>query len=274
MPLPKNQIMCRLLWRQEKLLVVPPAKSGQQTALPALASPEWFQACLDRSKAKAVVIDPKLGSEVVGFWAQACHDSAKPLYLRLPTMRTLPEKQKVWAWRIKCTLDRIVGLMLLIVLSPVILLFTLLLTLQNEGPAVTYHWSIGNRGRVFQMAQFRRESVFTGNETALGKVLEISRLDRLPRLLNVVQGEMTLVGTKPWIIENALKIPQEYRSCLKGLPGVIGERPLGLNVPMVDVHALSQLDWRYLQNWTLWGDGKTMLLTMANFLSGMSKSSL
>ncbi|MEO1067531.1 MAG: heterocyst development glycosyltransferase HepC [Cyanobacteria bacterium J06638_6] len=216
-----DQTLCRLLWRQGRLWVVPPSTSPYQISLPALAQPEWFQSCLERSKAEAVVIDPQLGSEVMSFWAQACHQTGKPLYLRLPTMRTLPAKQDTWAWRTKCTLERIIGLALLVLFSPVMALFAIGINLQDGGPACQYSWCIGQRGRVFRMAQFRRTSIKTGETTSLGLWLELTRLDRLPRLFNLVRGDITLIGTKPWTIDEAVKVPTEFHTSLNALPGII-----------------------------------------------------
>ncbi|WP_412768543.1 heterocyst development glycosyltransferase HepC [Leptolyngbya sp. KIOST-1] len=263
-----NHTLCRLLWRQGKLWVLPPATSTRQIALPALAHPKWFQLCLERSKTMAVVIDPNLGSEVINFWAEACEKAGKPLYLRLPTTRTLPNKKNVWAWRTKCLVERLVGLVLLVLLSPLMLVFASGLMLQDGGPACNRHWCIGQRGRVFRMAQFRRESLLTGQKTRLGQWLELSRLDRLPRLVNVVRGEMALIGTKPWIVEEAIKVPPEFQFCLNALPGTVGPRPLGLNIPTLDIRAICQQEVAYLKNWTLWRDSQTGLLAVVQMLTG------
>jgi len=263
--------LCRLIWRQNKLWVLPAETSKQHLALPALAQPEWFRACLERSKAKAVVIDPSLGSEVVKFWAEACHKVQKPLYLRLPTMRLLPDKQKVWAWRLKCMVERTLGFGLLVLLSPVMILFALVLNWQDGGPALTYYWCIGKRGQVFRMAQFRRESLDSCQKTSAGKFLEMTRLDRLPRLLNVVRGEMALVGTKPWTIEDALNLPEEYRCYLKALPGVMGPRSLGLNISVVDAQIISQVELSYLKSWSLFKDSQIGIAAMIRATTGNQK---
>jgi lipopolysaccharide/colanic/teichoic acid biosynthesis glycosyltransferase len=264
---PRNQSTCRLIWRQNKLWVLPAATSKSHCALPALAKPEWFKACLERSKAKAVIIDPSLGSEVITFWAEACEQIGKPLFLRLPTMGLLPEKRMTWTWRFKCALERAFGLGLLFLFSPILLLFSILLNLQDGAAPFTYYWCIGRRGQVFRMTQFRRESVKTGEITLVGQFLEISRLDRLPRLLNVVRGEMVLVGTKPWTIEDALKVPEQYRTCLKAMPGLVGPRPTGLNSLVIDVRSICVIDLSYLKAWSLWRDGRFTVLAFTRFLT-------
>jgi lipopolysaccharide/colanic/teichoic acid biosynthesis glycosyltransferase len=265
---PPSIPLCRLIWRQNKLWVLPEETSKPHLALPALAQPEWFRACLKRSKAKAVVIDPSLGSEVIRFWAEACEQVKKPLFLRLPAMVSLPEKKKVWAWRTKCVFERIVGFGLLLLFCPLLLVFTTLLRLQDGGAAVTYEFCVGKRGRIFSMAQFRRASITTGQVTRLGGFLEVSRLDRLPRLANLVKGEMTLIGTKPWTIQDLVNIPPEYRPCLKAMPGLVGTRPLGLTIRKVDIPYIVQGEWSYLKNWSLWRDGITAATAVVGLIGG------
>jgi lipopolysaccharide/colanic/teichoic acid biosynthesis glycosyltransferase len=258
-PIPTSTPLCRLIWRQNKLWVLPAETSKPHLALPALAQPEWFKACLERSKAKAVVIDPSLGSEVVTFWAEACEQVKKPLFLRLPAMVSLPEKKRVWAWRAKCAFERGLGLGLLLLVSPLMLIFAALLKLQDGGSALVYYWCIGQRGRVFKLAQFRREHRVTQQKTKLGYFLELTRLDRLPRLLNVFRGEMTLVGTKAWSIEEALRFPEEYRTCLKALPGIVGPRPFSSFISAQNFIQVIQDEVAYVKDWSLKRDGKTLL---------------
>jgi lipopolysaccharide/colanic/teichoic acid biosynthesis glycosyltransferase len=265
---PSGQVMCRLIWRQNKLWVLPSKTLKPHFALPALAQPEWFKACLERSKAKAVIIDPNLGSEVITFWAEACGQIGKPLFLRLPTMGLLPEKRMTWAWRLKCALERVLGLGLLVMLSPVLLFLAVLINLQDNAAPLVYYSCIGRRGQVFRMAQFRRETVDTEKITLVGRILVVSRLDRLPRLLNVVRGEMGLVGTKPWTIDDALRVPKEYQTCLKALPGVVGPRPLGLNTLVLDIKSLCDLDLSYLKSWSPWQDSRYTLMAFARLLTG------
>ncbi len=254
-------MLCRLLWRREKLWVVPFVMSDRHVALPALAKPEWFQACLQRSKAKAVVVDPRLGSEVVNFWTLACAEAKKPIYLRLPAMGNLPEKQKAVAWKLKCLVDRLLGLAMLVVLSPAMVMLAALINLEDGGPAIEHYWCVGQRGKLFRMAQFRLALLVDGKRTSLSKLLEAWRLDRLPRLLNVVNGEMALVGTKPWTVDDAVILPEEYHTCLKALPGLVGPRPLGISINLKNSRKIETLekDRMYLKSWSLFVDGKTGL---------------
>lgn len=260
--------LCRLLWRQNKLLVLQPDASKPHYGLPALAQKDWFRNCLRHSKARAVVIDPALGTEVIYRWAVACAAVQKPIFLRLPTMHTLPHKQRSLTWKFKCVVERLLSLVLLVGLSPLIITFAVLLRLQDGGAAVSHQLCVGQRGRVFAMAQFRRESVKTGQITRLGRFLEVSRLDRLPRLVNVIKGEMTLIGTKPWAIQDVVNIPSKYHPCLKAMPGIVGTRPLGLSINKVDIPRIVQGELSYLKNWSLWRDGQTAAMAVVGFVTG------
>ena len=269
----QTKLPCTLRWRQGRLWVSALVR-GQDVPLPALTSPAWFQACLGKSKATAVCIDPSLGTEVISLWAQACLKANKPLYLRIPAISHRPSSKKPVAWAFKCAIERLLGLILLVLLSPLILLFSLGLTLQDGGLAVTYEFCVGQRGRIFQMAQFRRASIATGKLTHLGRFLEVSRLDRLPRLVNVAKGEMTLVGTKPWAIQDLVNISPEYRSCLKAMPGLVGTRPLGITLRKVDIPYVVQNELSYLKNWSLWLDGLTATTAVLGFIISQSKLSV
>lgn len=262
-----TSILCRLLWRQEKLWVVPPSARNQHIALPALAQPEWFRACLERSKAKAVVVDPLLGRKVINFWVLACAEAKKPIYLRLPTTSTLPQKQKARAWRVKCAVERILGLGLLILLSPLMLAFSVLLNMQDRSPAIVYYWVVGKNGKLFAMRQFRCYPLSDDRAKSLDNLLNISRLDRLPCLLNVVLGDMTLVGTKPWEIKDAVNLAKEYKPNLKALPGLVGKRPLGLSLPTIDINLIGSADMDYLNNWSFLNDSKALFWALRNGFS-------
>lgn len=262
-----DQVLCRLLWRQNQLWICRVNQSEYHVLLPALAQPDWCQACLAHSQVTAVVIDPVLDLAAIHYWAEACRATEKPLYLRLPTRHTLPEKQRRLTWRLKCCTERLLGLLALALLGPLMLAIALAVW-RDGGAALTYYWCVGCRGQVFRMAQFRTRSATTRELTRLGYWLQRWRLDRLPRLLNVVRGEMALVGTKPWTIEDALKIAPEFRFCLKAMPGVMGPRPLGLNVPVVDVGAIAEVDLSYLMGWSLWRDGLTAATAMVRVMTG------
>ena len=141
----------------------------------------------------------------------------------------------------------------LVVLSPLILVIAALLKLSSpRAPAVYRGWRVGRGGHVFQMLKFRtlapdaeqRLGPFLGPEltqltqhevTRIGRVLRSSKLDELPQLVNVLRGEMSLVGPRPirptFFGELVEGIP-EYWQRLVVRPGVTGLAQLRLTREM------------------------------------------
>ena len=280
----QTQLPCALRWRQGRLWVSAVVR-GQDMPLPALASPDWFQACLGKSKATAVCIDPSLGTEVISLWAQACLEANKPLFLRIPASPHLPAKQQPLTWQVKRGCDRIAAMLLLAVLSPLMLVVAGLIKLQDGGPIIATQWRVGQRGRLFRVLNFR--TVVSYNQklmpqagikapeakpalTKLGKVLKTTHLDKLPLLVNVLRGELSLVGPHPWAIYETLLLPPEFRTRLHTVPGITGTLQNFANFPMANpklMHRLALQDLHYLGQWSLWKDLKRLTTTTLQILA-------
>ena len=85
-------------------------------------------------------------------------------------------------------------------------------------------------------------------------------MDELPQLLNVVRGEMSLVGPRPLVVDEDAQIKGWDRSRLHLTPGMTGPwQILGSRVPMQEMVGL---DYLYVANWSLWLDLKVMLRTV------------
>lgn len=284
---PNSELNCSLRWRQGRLWVN--RTSGNRgIPLPALASEEWFRACLTRSQAKAVCIDPTLGSAAVTLWAKACEEANKPLHIWVPSTRSLPQKQNRIGWLIKRSCDWAAASLLLIVLSPLMLALAGLIKLQDGGPVFYSQLRVGQRGRVFRILKFRSmvvdaEKMHTkvmGEQhglhklqndprvTFLGRWMRKFSLDELPQLVNVWRGEMSLVGPRPWAVYDAVRITPELRHRLNALPGITGAWQVEARSHEVDLSAVSRRDLAYLKNWTVWKDLKFLLLTVPRVLSG------
>jgi len=122
-----------------------------------------------------------------------------------------------------------VGLMLL---SPVMALIALAVKLEGPGPVFFRQERLGLHGRRFRIFKFRsmvsdaesRGNRFTvggdARVTPLGRFLRRHKLDELPQLLNVVRGEMSLVGPRPEVPEYAELFPAEYARILSVRPGI------------------------------------------------------
>ncbi|WOD39271.1 heterocyst development glycosyltransferase HepC [Nodosilinea sp. E11] len=274
----KDKTECSLRWRQNMLWVSSMIR-GQDVPLPALADRGWFLACLTKSRAKAVCIDPSLGVEAIGLWAQACQVAQKPLFLRIPANPYRPANQKPRAWAIKRGCDLAIALLLLVILSPLMLVLAGLIKAQDKGPILQGEWRVGKRGRMFQMLKFRttvssdRQAVqdmgilpTNLTMTALGSWLKRSHLDKLPLLLNVLRGDISLVGPHTFAIYETLTLPSELRARLHTLPGITGSLRQFAHFPATHPHIVARKDLHELRHWSLWKDLKKLTVATLQVL--------
>jgi lipopolysaccharide/colanic/teichoic acid biosynthesis glycosyltransferase len=286
---------CFLYWRRTQLLVLPLAaqqgdRASKQPPLPPLSNPAWLAECLKRSTARLVRIDPALGESTIKEWAEACEQTGKTLYLRLPAAAHLPNKQRGILWGWKRILDWSVAAVLLILLSPVFLMIGLAIAFTSPGSIFFSQWRVGQRGKLFRVLKFRTmvmdaekshhgimanqaaDSLHKREDdpriTSIGKWLRRYSLDELPQLINVLRGEMSLVGPRPWALYDAVRIRPEMQIRLNALPGITGAWQVEARSTLLDLDAVSDRDLEYLRNWSLGGDFKILLRTVPKVLSG------
>jgi exopolysaccharide biosynthesis polyprenyl glycosylphosphotransferase len=185
---------------------------------------------------------------------------------------------------IKRLMDLLIGTGLLIACSPLMLIIAVLIKVDSPGPALIRQQRVGENGRLFQMLKFR--TMRAGEEqhpgswagephkrpndprvTRLGRFLRRYSLDELPQLINVLKGEMSLVGPRPelpWLVDR-YECWQRRRFAVP--PGMTGwwqingrsERPMHLHV---------EDDLYYIRNYSLWLDFVILLRTVPAVLSG------
>jgi hypothetical protein len=199
---------CTLLWRRGQLLVKSPGKI-KQPYLPSLYNEELLVECLKHSPVRLVSIDPHLGEAWLKFWAQACEQANKPIFLRLPSGNQRLKQGKP----LPRVIDWILTLVLLLLISPVMLGLVLLMQVYSPGSIFSYEWQVGEQGKLFRAFQFRTTEGH--NITPLGRWMSKYNLHNLPQLLNVLQGDRSL-GRHCWTLadvvgltsENSLSVPE------------------------------------------------------------------
>jgi lipopolysaccharide/colanic/teichoic acid biosynthesis glycosyltransferase len=151
------------------------------------------------------------------------------------TSRDRPEGSLLSPWCAsvgKRILDMVVAFLALIALWPVFLLIAATVRVSSPGPALFRQERVGRRGRSFQLLKFRSMQVAAErfgpritcqNDSRIlpvGRILRKWKLDELPQLINVLRGEMSLVGPRPELPEFCATLGGEQRLILELRPGV------------------------------------------------------
>ncbi|TAF07679.1 MAG: sugar transferase [Nostocales cyanobacterium] len=210
---------CTLQWRRGQLLVKSP-RNLQQPYLPALDNEKLLVECLKHSPVSLVSIDPQLGDGALQFWADACEQANKPIFLSLSFRNQLPKPSHQIFRIIQRIIDWGLALILLFILSPLMLGLTILMWFQSPELLFSYEWHIGEKGRLFRAIKFsptRKHHI-----TSLGLWMRKYGLDNLPKLFNVLRGEMSLIQYRSWCLKDAVKLSIEGKKPqLNELPKVV-----------------------------------------------------
>ncbi|KQP42963.1 exopolysaccharide biosynthesis polyprenyl glycosylphosphotransferase [Methylobacterium sp. Leaf104] len=181
---------------------------------------------------------------------------------------------------LKRSLDLALALVALVLLSPLFLVVAVLVKIDSPGPVFFRQKRYGFNQQPFGVFKFRSmkaepETVFkqaTRNDsriTPIGRVLRRSNIDELPQLLNVVLGEMSLVGPRPHALahdrsfENRIALYARRHNVMPGITGwaqVNGLR--GETLTDLDMERRVQHDLHYIDNWSIWLDLRIMFMTV------------
>lgn len=152
---------------------------------------------------------------------------------------------------VKRVFDLFVALITLILLFPVLLIVVFFIKIESHGPLFYTQQRLGKNGDVFEILKFRsmtdeerEHNVQTlGNEaevTKVGKVIRRFKIDELPQLLNVVKGDMSIVGPRPCLPNLIDSFNEDGRSRLLVRPGLTGLAQINGNI-----HLTWEERWKY-----------------------------
>lgn len=216
-------------------------------------------------------IDWFAGEPVIHYRAQAAH----PSYLL-----------------IKQVVDYVGATLLLVFLSPLFLIIALAVKLTSSGPVYYEQTRAGLNGRPFVLLKFRSMRIGADREkatlaplnemtgpvfklthdprvTPVGRFLRRHGLDELPQLLNVLRGEMSLVGPRPLPVEEVKKFSDDaHRRRLSVRPGLTCLWQVGGRNDISNFEEWVRLDLTYIDRWSLWLDFKILLATVPVVLFG------
>ncbi len=188
---------------------------------------------------------------------------------------------KPWNGWLKRGFDLFLGSALTLMTLPIGVIVAILIKLDSKGPALFVQERLGYRGRNFQclkfrtmrvngdgmLAQYLESNPIARDEwkkyaklrhddprlTRLGRFLRRWSLDEFPQLLNVLKGEMSLVGPRPYLLHERGRIGDELRTILSARPGMTGFWQVsGRN--QLTLEDRVKLEGWYVRNWTPWLD--------------------
>jgi exopolysaccharide biosynthesis polyprenyl glycosylphosphotransferase len=202
----------------------------------------------------------------------------------IPFLKIKAVPMTTWNHIMKRTFDLVVATIVLILASPLLLLLCLAIKLDSPGPIFFLQERVGLDGQPFQVIKFRTMRVdaekATGpvfaqkddpRTTRIGRLLRRFSLDELPQVLNVLKGEMSLVGPRPerpYFVEQFKKEIPKYldRHRVKtGMTGWAQVNGLRGNAP---IEERTKYDIYYIENWSLVFDMKIILKTIRAVLFG------
>ncbi len=204
--------------------------------------------------------------------------------------RSTPESS--WPRVVKQVLDSVGSFLALVLLSPLFALIALLIKLTSPGPVLFRQQRSGINGQPFTIYKFRtmvtnaeqlKHELAAMNEmsgpvfkvsndprvTRIGKLLRKFSLDELPQLVNVLRGEMSLVGPRPLPVDEVKRFYDlAHRRRLSVKPGLTCLWQISGRNNVSDFKDWVRLDLEYIDNWSIWLDFTILWRTLPVVLAG------
>ena len=181
-----------------------------------------------------------------------------------------------------------VGCVILAVLTVVL---APLIKLESPGPVFFAQKRVGRNGRIFKMYKFRsmyadaeerKKELMAQNEmnglmfkmendpriTKIGKFLRRTSLDEFPQFLNILKGDMSLVGTRPPTLDEFSQYSPYHKKRLSFRPGLTGMWQVSGRSDITDFEEIVKLDVEYIDNWSFMLDIKILLKTVLQVFKG------
>ena len=192
---------------------------------------------------------------------------------------------------LKRALDIFISSAMLFFLSPIFAMIGLLIKIDSPGPVFYTQKRIGEKGKIFKFYKFRSMAVnseqikpdlLAKNEvkdgiifkikedprvTGIGRILRRYSVDELPQLINVIRGDMSLVGPRPFPVDESNKIGYRHMPRLNIRPGVTGLAQIKGRSDLTFEQWMRWDRW-YVNNWSLGLDIKILLWTIPVVLEG------
>ncbi|MEP7145753.1 MAG: sugar transferase [bacterium] len=197
----------------------------------------------------------------------------------VPLIEVMPDIMSPSGKLTKRIIDVALSLITLIVMCPLLILFSLLIKLDSKGPLLYKQVRVGKKGREFIMYKFR--SMVANSEeygpewagekdpriTGAGGIIRKLYIDEIPQMINVLKNEMSLIGPRPerpYFVEQLKKEIPYYYKRLSVKPGITGWAQIKhkYDASLEDVKTKLQYDFYYIENMSLKLDFKIMINTV------------
>ncbi|MEN8118762.1 MAG: sugar transferase [Bacteroidota bacterium] len=196
-----------------------------------------------------------------------------------PLLRVSSELMPVWEKNFKKVFDIILSFLFIILMSPVYLSTAIAVKLSSKGPIIYKQKRVGKNGKVFNIFKFRSmvknaekdgptlSFVDDPRITKLGMFMRKTRLDEIPQFINVILGDMSIVGPRPerqYYIDQIIQKAPEYMLLLKVKPGItsLGQVKFGYAENLEQMLERLKFDVIYIKNMSLYFDFKILINTV------------
>lgn len=238
---------------------------------------------LQQISANVMLIPDLFGIPLTGMQIQYLFDE-KTMFLSLNNNLASP-----WNRLLKRVFDVVIGSIFLIITLPLMLIIYLIIKIEDKGPAIFAGYRIGKDGKEFSCYKFR--TMYMDNErilnnyleqnpvakkewkkyaklkgydprvTKIGRLLRNTSLDEIPQIFNVLKGEMSLVGPRPYLPRERENMGTYSTTILKIPPGITGLWQVsGRNE--IDFSGRLHIESWYVRNWSLWQDITLLIRTI------------
>ncbi len=254
-------------------------------ALPLDATSRIMELC-DRTKSLALDVRLSIEPLVELFQARRMSHVGD-----VPVLEVVDRPLKHWRAAIKCIEDKTLAVALLVALGPLMAILSILIKLDGPGPILFIQKRFGFNNEVIHVLKFRTMQVDRGDPsgtqrtvqddprvTRLGRVLRRLSLDELPQLINVLRGDMSLVGPRPHAVQMKIgnrlygEAVDKYLHRHRVKPGITGLAQVnGLRGEVDSIEkgrARVAYDLYYIENWSFWLDLKILAKTIGVVSSG------
>jgi lipopolysaccharide/colanic/teichoic acid biosynthesis glycosyltransferase len=197
-----------------------------------------------------------------------------------------------WPYVAKRVIDVVGSGVGLILLSPLFGLIAVLIRVESPGSAIFTQSRVGRRARVFKILKFRTMvdkaekrrdellplSLYSDARlfkvrddprlTRMGRLLRRTSLDELPQLVNVLRGEMSLVGPRPPLPSEVALYEERHYGRFDVMPGITGPWQVGGRNDITEFERVVALEAEYIQGWSLWRDLGILFRTIPVVITG------